>query len=113
MLVFDVLKKAIELHHCVRIVTEGRWRDVCPAALGYKNSQLRLLAFQYRGESASGIGAQGGWRSFLLNEISSAFIVDDPWHRGDYPLWKIEASFDTVICGTGARQRVYRPGGRH
>jgi predicted DNA-binding transcriptional regulator YafY len=103
VLVFDVLKKAIELHHCVQIVVSGTWRDVCPLALGYKDSRLRLLAFQYRGDSASGLGATGGWRCFFLSDISFARVNNDPWRSGDYSVWKLESSFDTVICGVGRR----------
>jgi len=105
--VFDVLKKAIERRHCVRVVAGDLWRDVCPLALGYKGDKLKVLAFQYRGGSSSGISADGGWRCFALDEISFAQINDDPWTSGQNPVAKLEASLDTVICGTGTRVRTY------
>lgn len=107
-LVFDVLKSAIERHHCVQIVAGGLWRDVSPLSLGYKDDKLKVLAFQYRGQSSSGIAAEGGWRCFFLSDITWAKETDDPWHSGHYAVAKIEASLDTVICGAGAQVRTYR-----
>ena len=105
--VFDILKTAIERRRCVRVVAGDLWRDVCPLALGYKGEKLKVLAFQYHGGSASGIAPEGGWRCFALDEISYVKVNDDPWHSGHNAVAKLEASLDTVICGTGARVRTY------
>jgi hypothetical protein len=107
--VFDVLKTAIERRRCVKVVVGGSSRDMCPLALGYKANQLKVLAFQYKGASESGLNAHGGWRCFYLTEISWAKINDDPWQSGQNAAAKREASLDTVICGTGASVRTYGP----
>lgn len=105
--VYEILKAAIERRRCVRVIADDLWRDICPLALGYKDTKLKVLAFQYHGGSVSGIAADGGWRCFSLDEISWAQINDDPWQSGHNAVAKLEASFDTVICGAGARVRTY------
>ncbi len=107
--VYEVLKTAIERRRCVRVIVNSLSRDLCPLALGYKTNQLRVLAFQYRGSSTSGINAAGGWRCFSLGEISWAKINDDPWQSGPNAAAKRESSFDTVVCGAGATVRTYGP----
>lgn len=109
MLVYDTLKTAIERHRCVRIVAGGLWRDVSPLSIGHKSDRLKVLAYQYAGQSASGISTEGGWRCFFLSDISWAKETDDPWHSGHYSVAKIEASLDNVICGAGAQVRTYSP----
>jgi uncharacterized protein len=107
--VFDVLKTAIERRRCVKVIVANQSRDVCPLALGYKANQLKVLAFQYKGASTSGLNAHGGWRCFSLAEISWAKINDDPWQSGPNIAAKREASLDTVICGAGTSVRTYGP----
>jgi hypothetical protein len=107
--VYDVLKHAIERHRSVRIIAGGLWRDISPLALGYKGDKLKVLAYQYRGDSASGLPADGGWRCFFVDDISWAKETDDRWQTGHYAVAKVEASLDTVICGAGAQVRTYGP----
>jgi hypothetical protein len=107
LVVCDLLRTAIEKHRCVRIIAGGHWRDISPLSLGYKGGKLKVLAFQFRGESASGIAAEGGWRCFFVDDISWAKLIDDAWHTGHYPVAKIEASLDSVICGAGATVRSF------
>jgi len=105
--VYDILKMAIERRSSVRLVAGDIWRDVSPLALGYKGEKLKCLAYQFHGGSASGIAPDGGWRCFELDEISWAKLIDDPWQSGHNAVAKLEASLDTVICGTGAKVRTY------
>jgi len=105
--VFETLRKAIETHHCVTMYAEGRRRQVAPLAIGYKGAQRKVLTFQYRGDSNSGLVAGGFWRCFAIDDIAWAAITDDPWQCGTYPVAKTESSFDYVVCGVGARLRTY------
>ena len=108
MSLHDILRKAIETRHSVRIMANGLLREVCPLALGYKGSRQKVLTFQYRGGSVSGLAPGGAWRCFFLDDITSAEIVDDePFHVGLHPVAKTEASLDYVVCGMGARIRTY------
>lgn len=107
MAVQEILKEAIEKRRCVTMLVDGWWRQAAPLALGVKAGRAKVLAFQYHGESKSGLAPGGAWRCFFLDDIGWAQIVDDPWRSGHYPIAKIEASFDYVICGLGARPRIY------
>jgi hypothetical protein len=105
--VFDTLREAIEKRRCVTMVAEGRRRDVAPLAIGFKGAQKRVLTFQFKGDSSSGLAPGGAWRCFSLANIDWAKINDEPWQSGNYPIAKMEASFDYVVCGLGARVRTY------
>ena len=105
--VFDTLREAIEKRRCVTMVAEGRRRDVAPLAIGFKGAQKKVLTFQFKGDSSSGLAPGGAWRCFLLNQIDWAKITDEPWQSGNYPIAKMEASFDYVVCGLGAQVRTF------
>jgi len=105
--VFEILKEAIEKRRCVSMLADGRRREVAPLAIGFKGAQKKVLTFQYRGDSNSGLAAGGAWRCFLIDNIAWAKIIDDPWQSGNYPVAKTESSFDYVVCGMGARVRTY------
>ena len=52
--------------------------------------------FQFFGESASGLPSRGAWRSFFLDEIEWAKIIDGPWLSDRNQVAKIETSFDHI-----------------
>ena len=105
--IFDTLREAIEKRRCVAILADGKWREVAPLTIGFKNAQQKVLTFQYKGDSNSGLAPGGAWRCFPLANISWAKIVDEPWHSGNYPVAKLESSFDYVVCGEGTRVRTF------
>jgi hypothetical protein len=96
MSVSETLKRAITRKECVRVVAEGRARDICPHALGFKDGRPRLLAFQYQGGSASGLAAGGQWRAFFIGDIASATIIDGAWQSGANFVAKAEACLDRI-----------------
>ena len=49
---------------------------------------------QFFGESVSGLPSGGAWRSFFLDDIAWAKIIDGPWRSGRNRVAKVEASFD-------------------
>ena len=67
MSVNATLRTAIRCQRPVEMLTAaGRLRQVCPHALGHKDHRLKVLVFQFFGESASGLPSRGAWRSFFL-----------------------------------------------
>jgi hypothetical protein len=96
MSVPGILKTAIWCRRPVEMLVAGRLRRVCPHAIGHENSRLKVLAFQFFGESASGLPSGGAWRSFFLDDIAWAKIIDGPWRSGRNSVAKIEASFDHI-----------------
>jgi hypothetical protein len=61
----------------------GLPRFFCPHRLG-RNSKgdLRVLCYQYGGESKSGLGPPGlpaNWRCIVLSELGKVDVLDEPW----------------------------------
>jgi hypothetical protein len=65
-------------------VYDGCWRLLCPHKLGWnRGGQLRVLSYQYGGESVSGLESQNSpanWRCLALDKLSAVELLDDVWH---------------------------------
>ena len=96
MSVHEILKTAIWCRHPVEMLAAGCLRQVCPHALGHQDCRLKVLVFQFSGESASVLPSGGAWRSFFLDDIAWVKIIDGPWRSDRNQVAKIEASFDHV-----------------
>jgi hypothetical protein len=96
--VHETLKTAIRKRCCVVMMAEGRRREVCPHALGYKDKRLKLLVYQYSGASASGLANDGAWRCFFFDDIWWTEIASGPWHSSPDYVAKAETSFDHIEC---------------
>jgi len=63
---------------------QGRYRLFCPHRLGRnREGQLRVLCYQYGGESRSGLDAldsSSNWRCVALEKLSRVKLVEDAWH---------------------------------
>ena len=70
-------KKPIEASY------QGRSRLFCPHRLGRnREGQLRVLCYQYAGESKSGLqpaGSAANWRCVALEKLTRVKLVDDAW----------------------------------
>ncbi len=62
---------------------QGRLRLFCPHRLGRnRTGQLRVLCYQYGGESDSGLqpaGSPANWRCMALEKLSKVKSLDAPW----------------------------------
>jgi len=71
-------KRPIEAryHKCPRLF--------CPHRLGRnREGQLRVLCYQYGGESESGLqppGSPANWRCVALEKLSQVKLLEDAWH---------------------------------
>jgi hypothetical protein len=58
-------------------------RLVCPHLLGKnKDGQLRVLCYQYGGESESGlqpVGSPANWRCMAVEKLSGVELLDGSW----------------------------------
>ncbi len=81
---------------CVKILTAGHWREICPHALGIKDGHPKVLVFQYAGDSASGLAPGGQWSAFFVSEIERAIIIEGAWHGGTNFVAKAEACLDRI-----------------
>lgn len=65
-------------------VYDGRRRLLCPHRLGWnRESQRRVLCYQYGGASASGLdrkGALSNWRCLAVDKLSKIELRQDVWH---------------------------------
>ncbi|MGA8026142.1 MAG: hypothetical protein WB992_03290 [Bryobacteraceae bacterium] len=63
-----------------------RPRLFCPHRLGRnRGGQLRVLCYQYGGESESGLqpaGSSANWRCVVLEKLSRVRLLDDAWRTG-------------------------------
>jgi hypothetical protein len=64
----------------------GRLRRLCPHRLGRnRGGELRVLCYQYGGQSKSGLEAAGSpenWRCMALEKLSQVKLLDDRWRTG-------------------------------
>ena len=62
---------------------QGRYRLFCPHRLGRnREGQLRVLCYQYGGESRSGLDpldASANWRCVALEKLSRVKLLEDAW----------------------------------
>ena len=65
---------------------QGRLRLFCPHRLGRNRAgRLRVLCYQYGGESQSGLqpaGSPANWRCVALEKLSKAKLVEGAWSHG-------------------------------
>ena len=63
---------------------QGRYRLFCPHRLGRnREGQLRVLCYQYGGESKSGLDPldlSANWRCVVLERLSRVKLVEGDWH---------------------------------
>jgi hypothetical protein len=61
----------------------GRARLLCPHRLGRnREGQLRVLCYQFGGESESGLqpaGSPANWRCIVLEKLSKVRLLEDGW----------------------------------
>jgi hypothetical protein len=61
----------------------GRRRLLCPHRLGRNGEgQLRVLCYQYGGESDSGLeraGSPANWRCIVLEKLSQVELLEGTW----------------------------------
>jgi hypothetical protein len=61
----------------------GRPRQLCPHRLGRNGAgQLRVLCYQYGGESESGlepIGSPANWRCIVLEKLRAVKLLEGSW----------------------------------
>ena len=67
----------------IEAIYQERHRLFCPHRLGRnRQGRLRVLCYQYGGESQSGLQAAGSpanWRCVVLEKLSRVKLVEDRW----------------------------------
>jgi len=82
--VYRLIWAAIE-HRCpIAAVYKDRHRLLCPHRLGRnRQRQLRVLCYQYGGDSESGrqsAGSPANWRCIAVEKLSAVGLLEGSWH---------------------------------
>src|SRR5437660_10649065 len=82
--VYRLIWTAVEHRWPIAAVYNHRHRLLCPHRLGRnKQGQLRVLCYQYGGESESGlqpVGSPDNWRRIAFEKLSAVELRDGSWH---------------------------------
>ena len=81
--VYGTVRAAVETRRPIPAVYHNRHRLFCPHRLGRnKDGQLRVLCYQYGGESESGlkpVGSPDNWRCIALDKLRSVELLNGLW----------------------------------
>ena len=81
--VYRIVYEAIKSRQPISAVYDGYPRLFCPHRLGRnKQGQLRVLCYQYGGESESGLGPVGSpenWRCVVFEKLRRVELLDGSW----------------------------------
>ena len=81
--IYRVVWTAVANKQPIEAEYQGQYRLFCPHRLGRnREGQLRVLCFQYGGQSRSGLDpldSSTNWRCVALEKLSRVKLVEDAW----------------------------------
>ena len=81
--VYRTVRTAVETRRPIPAIYHDRHRLFCPHRLGRnKDGQLRVLCYQFGGESESGLepaGSPANWRCIALDKLSGVELLNGSW----------------------------------
>jgi hypothetical protein len=81
--IYRLVWTAVRQRQPIEATYQRRLRLFCPHRLGRNaDGQLRVVCYQYGGESQSGrqpIGFSANWRCVVLEKLSKVKLVEDAW----------------------------------
>ena len=82
--IYHLLREAVLNKQPIRAAYDGRERWLCPHRLGWNGArQLRVLCYQYAGQSHSGLeqdGSAANWRCIAVEKLRRVELLEDRWH---------------------------------
>jgi hypothetical protein len=75
---YKLFEKAMTSRKQVLCTYNGYYRELCPVILGHTNGQEMALAYQFAGQSKSGLPPRGQWKCLSLAKVSSIQLRDGP-----------------------------------
>jgi hypothetical protein len=79
---YELIARAMAERRQVLCLYKGYPRALCPAILGHTKGRERTLAYQFAGESSSGLPAGGEWKCFQVVEMTNVELRDGKWYSG-------------------------------
>ncbi len=81
--IYRLIWTAVATRRAIEARYNQRLRLFCPHRLGRnKQGELRVLCYQYGGQSESGLqpaGSPANWRCIVLEKLSQVKLLTDPW----------------------------------
>jgi hypothetical protein len=81
--IYRLVWTAVANKQPIEAIYQGRLRLLCPHRLGRnREGGLRVLCYQYGGESQSGlqpVGSPANWRCIVLEKLSKVKLLGDRW----------------------------------
>jgi len=81
---YRLVRTAVVSKRPIRAIYHGCERWLCPHRLGRSHEgQIRVLCYQYAGESGSGLQAAGSpanWRCIALEKLSRVELLEGTWY---------------------------------
>jgi len=82
--IYCLVRTAVVSKHSIRATYHVRDRWFCPHRLGRNSEgQVRVLCYQYAGESSTGLQADGSpanWRCIALEKLGRVQLLEGAWH---------------------------------
>jgi len=82
--IYLLLRTAVSSKRPIRATYSGRDRWFCPHRLGKnREGQLRVLCYQYGGQSGSGlqaVGSPANWRCIAVEKLGRVTLLEGAWY---------------------------------
>jgi len=79
---YATFRQAVLDRKQVTCTYQGRYREVCPHAVGWKDGQEKVLVYQFGGQSSQALPPGGEWRCLFVNQVRNAQSRDGNWYTG-------------------------------
>jgi hypothetical protein len=80
---FELFRLAIAERKQVICIYKGYYREVCPYVLGWKGGHPYVLAYQFGGNTSTGLRSSGEWQWLDIWQVIDARLRDGRWHDGE------------------------------
>ena len=79
---YNKIRNAILAKQQVIAMYKGKYREMCPHVIGWKNGREKVLKHQFGGDSNSGLSgnARKAWLGMFVDEIEILEIRNGQWH---------------------------------
>lgn len=77
---YDLFARAMANRKQILCMCDGYPREICPHILGQTKGQEMALAYQFGGQSKSGLPPGGEWRCLMLEKVRDVSLRDGHWY---------------------------------
>ena len=112
--IYRLIWQSVATRRPIEAIYDERRRLFCPHRLGRNRAgELRVLCYQYGGESRSGLetaGSAANWRCTVLEKFSRVRLLNGGWHTAPiipapHPAWSMPISTPRISQTPAIRNR--------